>query len=144
MFELKNRPQWYTVSNRSRTYVKNILSKISGEHFKNYKVNMVKCKDTGVDLYYGGENEFFDYDKVIISTHADEALSLIENPTKEDEKIFYQNLVIKKILLIFIQMKQLCQKIREHGVHGTLQLKKMKLKKFNYLLVKFVTKFKVR
>ena len=87
LFELKNRPQWYTVSNRSRTYVKNILSKISGEHFKNYKVNMVKCKDTGVDLYYGGENEFFDYDKVIISTHADEALSLIENPTKEEKNI---------------------------------------------------------
>ena len=87
LFELKNRPQWYTVSNRSRTYVKNILSKISGEHFKNYKVNMVKCKDKGVDLYYGGENEFFDYDKVIISTHADEALSLIENPTKEEKNI---------------------------------------------------------
>ena len=31
-------------------------------------------------------------------------LKLIENPT-EDEKKFYQILVIKKILLIFIQMK---------------------------------------
>ena len=38
LFKLKNRPQWYTVSNRSRTYVKNIISKISGEHFKNYKL----------------------------------------------------------------------------------------------------------
>ena len=25
LFKLKNRPQWYTVSNRSRTYVENIL-----------------------------------------------------------------------------------------------------------------------
>ena len=60
LFKLKNRPQWYTVSNRSRTYVNYILSKISGEHFKNYKVNKIKSKKFGVDLYYGGDNEFFD------------------------------------------------------------------------------------
>ena len=44
LFKLKNRPQWYTVSNRSRTYVKNILSKISGEHFKNYPIKKIKLK----------------------------------------------------------------------------------------------------
>ncbi len=87
LFKLKNRPQWYTVSNRSRTYVHNILSKISGEHYKNYKVNKIKSKNTGIDLYYGGENEFFDYDKVVIATHADEALSMIENPTDEEKTI---------------------------------------------------------
>ena len=38
LFKLKNRPQWYTVSNRSRTYVKKVTDKISGEIFKNYKV----------------------------------------------------------------------------------------------------------
>ena len=31
LFKLKNRPQWYTVSNRSRTYVNHIISNISGE-----------------------------------------------------------------------------------------------------------------
>ena len=64
LFKLKNRPQWYTVSNRSRTYVQNIISKISGEHFKNYPIKKIKTKTTGIDLYYGGESEFFDYDKV--------------------------------------------------------------------------------
>ena len=38
LFKLKNRPQWYTVTDRSRTYVKKVLTKISGEIFKNYKV----------------------------------------------------------------------------------------------------------
>ena len=73
LFKLKNRPQWYTVSNRSRTYVSKIFSKISGEHYKNYKVTKIKRKTSGLDLYYGGESEFFDYDKVILATHADEA-----------------------------------------------------------------------
>ena len=87
LFKLKNRPQWFTVSNRSRSYVQNILSKISGEHFKNYNVNKIKSKSSGIDLYYGGESEFFNYDKVVIATHADEALSIIDNPTNEEKKI---------------------------------------------------------
>ena len=87
LFKLKNRPQWFTVSNRSRSYVENILSKISGEHFKNYIVKKIKSKSTGIDLYYGGESEFFNYDKVVIATHADEALSLIDNPTHEEKEI---------------------------------------------------------
>ena len=87
LFKLKNRPQWYTVSNRSRTYVENILSKISGEHFKNYKVTKIKSNNNGIDLYYGGESEFFNYDKVILATHANEALSMIENPSEDEKKI---------------------------------------------------------
>ena len=42
----------------------NILSKISGEHYKNYKVTKIKRKSSGIDLYYGGDNEYFDYDLV--------------------------------------------------------------------------------
>ena len=87
LFKLRNRPQWYTVLNRSRTYVNNILSKISGEYFKNYKVNKIVSKSNGIDLYYGGKNEFFDYDKVIVAIHADEALSIIENPTDQEKEI---------------------------------------------------------
>ncbi len=87
LFKLKNRPQWYTVTNRSKTYVEKILSKISGEHFKNYPVKKIKRKSNGIDLYYGGENEFFNYDKVVLATHADEALSIIDNPTDNEKKI---------------------------------------------------------
>ncbi len=87
LFKLKKRPEWYTVTNRSKSYVNKILSKISGEHYKNYNINNVKRISTGVQVCYGGENEFFDYDKVVIATHADEALSLIENPLEEEKNI---------------------------------------------------------
>ena len=87
LFKLKNRPQWYTVSNRSRTYVNRIISKISGEYYKNYKVHKLKRKSSGIDLYYGGQSDFFDYDKVVIATHADEALELIDEPLEEEKKI---------------------------------------------------------
>lgn len=87
LFKLKNRPQWYTVGNRSKTYVDKIVGQISGEHFKNYNISKVVRSDFGVKIYYGGENEFFDYDKVVIATHADEALNIIENPTLEEAMI---------------------------------------------------------
>ena len=87
LFNLKNRPQWYTIKNRSRTYVKKILETISGEYYKNYKINKISRFSNGVKVYYGGNNEFFDYDKVVIATHADEALSLITDPTPEEKSI---------------------------------------------------------
>ncbi len=87
LFKLKDRPQWYTVANRSRAYVQKIISNLSGEHFKNYTVKKIVSNKSGVDLYYGGDSEFFNYDKVVLATHADEALSIIENPSKDEKKI---------------------------------------------------------
>ena len=87
LFKLKNRPQWYTVTNRSKTYVDKIINQISGEHFKNYDINKIIRSNSGAKIYYGEENEFFDYDKVIIASHADEALKMIKDPTVDEEKI---------------------------------------------------------
>ena len=95
LFNLKKRPQWYTIKNRSRTYVNKILKTISGEYYKNYAINKISRHPNGVQVFYGGKNEFFDYDKVVIATHADEALSLISEPTK-DEKDILSNFKYKK------------------------------------------------
>ena len=99
LFKLKNRPQWFTVSNRSRTYVDKIISKITGEHYKNYPIKKIVRNNENLKVYYGSENEFFTYDKVVIATHADEALSLINNPTKEEKSIL-KNFKYKKNIAI--------------------------------------------
>ena len=96
LFKLKNRPQWYTVSNRSRTYVNKVLSNISGEYFKNYKINLIKRQPSHVHIYYGEKNEFFEYDKVVLASHADEALNIIEKPSEEEKK-FYKILATERI-----------------------------------------------
>ena len=87
LFKLKDRPQWYTVKNRSRTYVNKILSQISGEYYKNYKINKVKRESNRIKIYYGDRSEFFDYEKIVLATHADDALSIIDNPLKEEKEI---------------------------------------------------------
>ena len=87
LFNLSKRPQWYTVKNRSRQYVNKVIEKISGEHFKNYKIKKIKRISNFVRIFYGSENEYFDYDKVIIATHADEAKKMIEDKSEEEAKI---------------------------------------------------------
>ena len=87
LFNLSKRPQWYTVKNRSRQYVNKVIEKISGEHFKNYKIEKIKRISNFVRIFYGSENEYFDYDKVIIATHADEAKQMIEDKSEEESKI---------------------------------------------------------
>tara|TARA_Y100000590_G_scaffold430478_1_gene544111 strand:+ start:33 stop:785 length:753 start_codon:yes stop_codon:yes gene_type:complete len=99
LFKLKNRPQWYTVANRSKTYVDKILKKISGEYYKNYNVNKIKRLSNSIEVYYGGKNEFFQYDKVVIATHADEALGLIDDPL-ENEKQILSNFKYKENIAI--------------------------------------------
>ena len=87
LFKLKNRPQWYTVENRSKTYVNKIIDQISGEYFKNYIIRKVERNDYGVKIFYGGENEFFDYDKVVLATHADQTVSILKNLSDEEKNI---------------------------------------------------------
>ena len=87
LFKIKNRPQWYTVTGRSKVYVNKILQSISGEYFKNYKIKKVLRNVNNVRLYYGEDNEYFDYDHVVFAAHADQTLNLISNPTENEKEI---------------------------------------------------------
>ena len=85
LFRLKNRPQWYTVTNRSRTYVKKILEKISGEIFKNYRINNISRSDDNVRISIG--NEYLDYDQVVLACHADQSLNILNDPSSKEKEI---------------------------------------------------------
>jgi predicted NAD/FAD-binding protein len=84
LFKIKNRPQWYTVKGRSKIYVNKVLQTISGEYFKNYEIKKVIRSQNNVKLYFSSPNEYFEYDKVVFATHADEVLKLIEKPTEKE------------------------------------------------------------
>ena len=85
LFRLKDRPQWYTVSSRSRTYVEKVLKNISGEFFKNYKINKISRSKDNVRIRIG--NEYLDYDHVVLASHADQSLKMLENPTEDELRI---------------------------------------------------------
>ena len=87
LFKLKNRPQWYTVTNRSRAYVKKVLEKISGDYLKNYNIKKIVRSEDNVRIFTQNDGDQRDYDHVVLSCHADESLNLIDKPTIDEKKI---------------------------------------------------------
>ena len=85
LFKLRNRPQWYTVTGRSRTYVKKVLNEISGEIFKNYKVISVNRNENNVRIKIG--EDYLDYDHIVLASHADQSLKMLDKPTEEEQRI---------------------------------------------------------
>ena len=87
LFKIKNRPQWYTVTGRSKVYVNKVLKTISGEHFKNHEIKNVERNKDSIRIFYGSLNKYLDYDKIVFATHADDTLKLIQNPTQAESNI---------------------------------------------------------
>ena len=110
LFKLRNRPQWYTVSNRSRAYVKKITDKISGEIFKNYKVDKLIRSDDNIRLIIG--NEYVDYDHVVLASHADQSLKILEKPTEQEKSILEKFNYVKNEAFLHTDEKLMPQKKR--------------------------------
>jgi predicted NAD/FAD-binding protein len=103
LFRLKNRPQWYTVTNRSRAYVNKVLEKISGEIFKNYKINSISRSDDNVRITIG--NEYLDYDQVVLACHADQSLNILEDSTIKEKEILNKFTYVSNIAFLHTDEK---------------------------------------
>ena len=108
LFKLKNRPQWYTVSSRSRTYVEKVLNNISGEIFKNYKVNKISRSKDNVRIRIG--EEYLDYDCVILASHADQSLEMLENPTDDEIRILSKFKYVPNLAILHTSEKLMPKK----------------------------------
>jgi uncharacterized protein len=103
LFRLKNRPQWFTVLNRSKTYVNRVLKDISGEHFKNYKVNKISRSEDNVRIFIG--NEYLDYDHVVLASHANQSLKMLENPSFDEKRILSEFKYVSNIAILHTDKK---------------------------------------
>ncbi len=85
MLELSKRPQWQTIVGGSHAYVKAFLKAFAGHVRMDAPVVSIARSDVGVTLYSAGrEPEHFD--KVVIASHADEALKLLQDPSDEEQQ----------------------------------------------------------
>ena len=98
LFKLKNRPQWYTVTNRSRSYVKKVLSKISGEVFKHYKVTEINRNEDNVRINIGSEH--MNYDQVVLASHADQSLEILKDSSEEEKRILSKFKYVSNVAIL--------------------------------------------
>ena len=83
MLELSTRPQWQTIVGGSQSYVKAFLSSFKGTVRIKTPAASISRGPSVVELRVeGAEPESFD--KVVVATHADEALRLLEDPSSEE------------------------------------------------------------
>jgi uncharacterized protein len=83
LLQIAGRPQWRTVSGGSREYVRRLTASVIDHVRLGDGVRRIRRLDDGVLIasHSGAINRF---DHVVIATHADQALAMLEDPTVEE------------------------------------------------------------
>lgn len=84
LMQVTNRPQWYTVAGGARHYVDKITAHIADKRL-NSPVELIERDSQGVRVITQGRAERFD--KVVIATHAPQALAMLRNPTSDEQAV---------------------------------------------------------
>ena len=84
LLAVTNRPQWRTVKGGSREYVKKLAATIQDIRLAT-AVRSVRRFEDGIDIVTDGGTERFD--QVVLATHTDTTLSLLESPTVEERAV---------------------------------------------------------
>lgn len=86
LLSLKNRPQWQTVIGGSHSYIKSFTASFTGEVKRNAKIRTIRRTGQQVTLVHtDGHEEPFD--ALVLATHADEALALLDQPTRDEKRL---------------------------------------------------------
>jgi predicted NAD/FAD-binding protein len=81
-----NQPQWYYVQGGSHTYIKAFQRRFDGQIRTRRPVVGLRRDDAGVVLRLP-DGQRHRHDLAIVATHADEALTLLEDPAPEEQKM---------------------------------------------------------
>jgi hypothetical protein len=86
MMSVFGRGLWRTVAGGSRAYVEKLSAAFQGEARKGVRIAGVRRDAAGVELRLAsGARERFD--QVVIATHGDTALGLLDDPTPEEKRL---------------------------------------------------------
>ncbi len=93
LLDLYSRPPWYVITNGSSSYIPKLTARYKENVHVSCKVNKLSRNDNQVVVHANGASHTFD--KVVIATHSDEALHLLEKPSDDEVEILsnihYQN-----------------------------------------------------
>lgn len=85
MLSLTNRPQWRVVAGGSKSYVDALIEKTPAHFHTSSPVSTIHRNAAGVTLSVNGEQ--LKFDKVVIATHSDQALRMLEQPSATEIEV---------------------------------------------------------
>ncbi len=88
LLDIVNRPQWFTVKGGSREYVHRVLDKLKEKGIPVLMdgIHYLTRHAHGVDLHLNS-GQIKTFDEVVLACHSDEALSIIQDPTENEQQI---------------------------------------------------------
>jgi predicted NAD/FAD-binding protein len=86
LLNINDRPQWRTVIRGSQRYVEKLLASFSGEVITGNGAKQVERSTDSVTLTLEDGQQHF-VDQVVLATHADEALSLLSQPSDLEQTV---------------------------------------------------------
>lgn len=87
LLNLRDRPQWQTVSGGSFQYVRRFIESFKGTLFSKSAISRVARTASGVDIETE-DGERHNFDSVVMAVHADQVLSLLKDPSEEEQNLF--------------------------------------------------------
>lgn len=86
LFELKDRPQWWTVDGGSREYVSRLISSMAGDVHLARPAQSVR-RENGRVFIRDAQGEEQTFDTVIFACHGDQAFSLLQDKSDHEASI---------------------------------------------------------
>lgn len=86
MLNVNDRPQWRVIKGGSKQYILKLIESFKNNIRINSPVDKIIRKNEGIEVVFNKEKKEL-YDRVIIGTHSDQALKMIENPSHEEREI---------------------------------------------------------
>ena len=88
LLQIRDRPQWKTIPGGSKNYVSQLLSPLisQGKVHLNKPIKELVRDTNGISvILHSGEEHHFDM--AVVAIHADQALQILSNPTKEESRL---------------------------------------------------------
>ena len=85
--QILDRPKWWVIKGGSKQYVKKIISGFEKDIRLSTSVHTIVRKENSVIIKYGSNNQEEQFDAVVLATHSDQALKLLQKPTEKEKEI---------------------------------------------------------
>ena len=85
--QILDRPKWWVIKGGSKQYVKKIISGFEKDIRLSTSVHTIVRKEKSVLIKFGSDNQEEQFDAVVLATHSDQALKLLEHPTEKEKEI---------------------------------------------------------
>lgn len=90
LLNINDRPQWYTIKGGSYLYVDKLVKRLKNPPLLNTCIKSISRLNNKIQLEITSQQEMLEFDRVIIATHSDQALDLLQDPTDSESKTLSQ------------------------------------------------------